>query len=194
METKAPFVLPVDSDNLILPEMLTKCLSAFKESEEIDVVYSDSILFGEISGINTNLEFNYLRLLLDNYIDTCALIKRSALERVGYYDVEIQGIEDWDLWLKIAFSGGKFHYIKEPLFKYRYRSNSFIRKDAIFNKKMKIALQNKHFDKLNFEYIETNIYHKFSASPIQFVAKLFLRKFLPKLYKRLLSAGRIQKF
>ncbi len=193
-ETKAPYILPVDSDNMITPELITKSVAILDNDSKVDVVYTDAILFGEVDRINSNLEFNFQKLILDNYIDTCAVIRRITFDKVGGFDPDIQGIEDWDLWLKIAFSGGKFHYIKEPLYYYRVRHNSFIRKDPTFNKKMKIRLQQKHQHILNFEYVEEYVFNKFNAAPFLFTARLFLKKYFSAFYNKLLKKGKIQKF
>lgn len=192
--TNAPYILPVDADNLILPAMLTKALEVFEKNAAIDVVYTDAFLFGEVNGVNTNLEFNFQRMMLDNYLDTCAVFKRSRYLSVGGFDPSIQGIEDWDLWLKMAFSGAQFHYVKEPLYRYRVRQNSFIRKDPSFNKKMKIRLQEKHLKELNFEYVDEHMFQKFNASPLLFTMRFFLKKYFINFYNLLLEKGKIQKY
>jgi glycosyltransferase involved in cell wall biosynthesis len=193
-ETTAPYILPVDSDNEIFPELIIRGLSIFEKDPKIDVVYSDAIFFGEKEGVNSNLEFNFQRLMLDNYIDNCAIIKREKFIEVGGYDPEIQGIEDWDLWLKIAFSGGKFFYIKEPLYKYRVRKNSFIRKDPKFNKKMKLKLQEKHLGELNFQYVDEHAFQKFNLAPLLYTMRFFLRKYFKSFYDSLVEKGKIQKY
>lgn len=42
-------------------------------------------------------------LLCRNFITTsAAIVRRQALERVGGFDESIRGMEDWDLWLRLA--------------------------------------------------------------------------------------------
>ena len=42
-----------------------------------------------------------------NWIQTpgCALIRRSAIERTGLFDINLSGVEDWDMWMRMSLLG-----------------------------------------------------------------------------------------
>lgn len=188
------YILPLDADNKIAPDFIELAINRMEEDSSIDVFYTDAIYFGEKNGINTNLEINWLRLLIENYIDTCAILRRKAIESVGLYDENIQGIEDWDLWLKLLKIRANFYYFKEPKYYYRYRSASFIRKDPNFNKRMLIKLWEKHKDLLNPMYLDEFVFSRFSKSPVKFIVKYSVRKWLPSFYNYLIKINIFQRF
>jgi hypothetical protein len=65
-------------------------------------------------------------LLNWNFIDACAIFRKTAWERCGGYDEKMpsQGFEDWDFWCRVALNGGAFYHVAEILFDYRIREDS----------------------------------------------------------------------
>ena len=63
---------------------------------------------------------------VENRVDACTCIRRSALLEVGGFDeiLIIKGFEDWELWVRMLSSGKKFHFIDEILYDYRVREKS----------------------------------------------------------------------
>jgi glycosyltransferase involved in cell wall biosynthesis len=151
------YILPLDADNKIRPEYIYEGIKLLDESSELDVVYANAEYFGEKKGLWESGEFNLQRLMLENYIDACAVFRKSTWERVGAYDenMPIMGYEDWDLWLRIAFQDGKFKYINKVMFDYRYSSKSMIR--SIHDDKLKAIyeyLDKKYSSRMNREYLK----------------------------------------
>jgi glycosyltransferase involved in cell wall biosynthesis len=120
------YILALDADNRIRPNYLARGIEILDGNADIDVVYGDAEYFGDKTGRNRVPEFNLRRLLEWNYIDACAVFRKSAWERCGGYDENMpsQGFEDWDLWCRIALSGGNFYHVDEMLFDYRVRKDS----------------------------------------------------------------------
>lgn len=59
-------------------------------------------------------------LIKHNFIfPSTVLIKKETLQKAGFFDENLQSSEDYYLWLNIAFQGGTFAFIDEPLFFYR---------------------------------------------------------------------------
>ena len=57
------------------------------------------------------------------------MIRRDAWERLGGYrddDDHVFGWEDWDLWLRVAASGGHGAFVPEILGRYRVQRGSMI--------------------------------------------------------------------
>jgi len=189
------YIIPLDSDNKIRPEMLHEGIKLLDASPDIDVVYGDAEYFGEKTGLWKNGEFNLQRMMIENYIDACAMFRKSTWEKVNGYDEKMpaMGCEDWDLWLRIAFDGGKFRYVNKILFDYRYSSFSMIR---IIQQEKLIALleymENKHKGYLNRAYLNSLILLiTYKRKKLAFY--IFLSSFFPGLCTLLRKAGFFKK-
>jgi hypothetical protein len=113
--------------------------------------------------------------------------RKSAWERIGGYDTNMKlGVEDWEYWLRMAFSGSRFHHVNRPLFSYRVADVSMITKDTKPNYRiLKQYIEDKHPQFLNNELIVEYMVNKFKANPLVFCYKLLLKSYFPKSYKRL---------
>jgi hypothetical protein len=79
--------------------------------------------------VRSALAWDVRRLCAANYIDAQAMWRRSALSALGGYradDEFVYGWEDWDLWLRLADSGGHATLRTEILGRYRVRHGSMI--------------------------------------------------------------------
>ncbi|RZK26017.1 MAG: glycosyltransferase [Flavobacterium sp.] len=121
------FILPLDSDNKIIPEVFLEALKVLETNRHLDVVHTYANFFGNKLGVWNPGKFSMSRMLFENHIDACALIRRSALEKVGLYstDMPAMGHEDWELWIKIG-KQGQFQLIEKPGFYYRVLENSMV--------------------------------------------------------------------
>jgi glycosyltransferase involved in cell wall biosynthesis len=192
---KGEYILPLDSDNKIRPEYLTQSLEVFEQKPEVAVVYGNAAYFGDRSGILSPGSFSLQRLMLRNYIDACAVIKKSVIEEVGYYDtMRFMGLEDWDMWLRIAFANHRFHYIDQVLFDYRVAEKSMI-KELTYDIEKRNGIEeyflNKYADKLSPDAVIDDIINRIKKHPFRFARKLFLKKFFPSYYKRLIRQNKI---
>jgi glycosyltransferase involved in cell wall biosynthesis len=189
------YILPLDSDNKIRPEYISEGIRILDENAQFDVVYSDKEYFGEKAGIWESGEFNLQRLMVENYIDACAVFRKSTWESIGGYDekMPVMGYEDWDLWLRIAFQGGKFKYINKVLFDYRYSSKSMINS----LQKDKLSLVYEYLDKKHSGYLSRTYLNKlifFQTSKNKGLAfKLAFKAYFPRLSNLLKKAGIIKK-
>ena len=194
-KARGKYILPLDSDNKIKPEYLSKGIEVLESDEKVGVVYGNALLFGDKIGTLRPGNFNMQLLMLRNYIDACALIRKSAFEEVGCYDnMKIMGLEDWDLWLRIAFAGYKFHYIDEIMFEYRVTEKSMIKKlNADIEKRNSIEeyISAKYPDKLSAEGAFDYFVYKFKRRPFQTIRKILLRKYFPAYYEKLIKENKI---
>lgn len=122
------FILPLDCDNKLCPGFVQQALPLFLQQQKLGVVYGDAILFGEKSGYAAVGNFNLQRLMLSNYIDACAIFRKTCWEAIGGFDErrEIMMWSDWDFWLRIAFEGYRYHYLPLAAFEYRVLSHSMV--------------------------------------------------------------------
>jgi glycosyltransferase involved in cell wall biosynthesis len=126
--TTGRYILPVDSDNRIRRPYLTDAVRLLDTDKSVGVVYGDAEYYGERHGHWRVDEFSLSRLILHNYIDSCALFRREVWEELGGYDERMPyfGWEDWDLWLRAALRGWRFAHLPEVAFDYRVRPGSLL--------------------------------------------------------------------
>lgn len=99
--TSAPYVYPLDADDLLLPGSLRLLADALDAAPQAAFAYGDFEIFGEYQGYYRAPGcFDRWALLYANHIPVCSLIRRQELVEAGGW--ERQGYEDWDLWLALA--------------------------------------------------------------------------------------------
>ncbi|MBV6485344.1 MAG: Hyaluronan synthase [Flavobacteriales bacterium] len=125
---KGAYILPLDADNKIRHNYISESIKLFEKEASIDVVYGNRQNFEENNELVEVPDFDFPLLCNKNYIDACAVFRKSIWEKVNGYDenMPIMGYEDWDFWLRIALQGAKFYHIDEVTFDYRVRINSMI--------------------------------------------------------------------
>lgn len=194
---KGEYILPLDADNKIRPDYLTIAIEVFGKNPEVAVVYGDACYFGERQGLWKVGKFNLQKMMLYNYIDACAVVRKNIFEKLGPYDSNMkkQGMEDWDLWLRIGFAGYQFHYVEQALFDYRVAKNSMIK--LFVNEygnpnSVENYVHSKFPDKMGHEWIVDLYVRRFKKQPILFIAKLILRTYFPSYYKRMLIKNKIR--
>ncbi|MBL7682522.1 MAG: glycosyltransferase family 2 protein [Flavipsychrobacter sp.] len=198
-EVRGEYVLPVDSDNRITPEYIYKAIEILDTRKDISIIYTDSILFGNESGIRKAGEFNLQRLMLNNFIDNCSVFRNSMLKELGPHDTykTINGVEDWEFWLRAAFNGYKFHYINEPLFEYRVLSDSGsarLNANKIKGNSNMDHFKNKHPYYFGPQFVDDYFIKKFKTSPIGFIGKLILKVYFPHRFAKLVEKGKLRKY
>jgi glycosyltransferase involved in cell wall biosynthesis len=196
---RGEYILPVDSDNLIKPEFVYKAIEILDDRPDVSIVYSDSILFGEEEGVRIAGPFNLQRLMLNNFIDNCSVYRKSMTDRIGGYDPfdGIAGIEDWELWLRAAFHGYKFHYINEPLFYYRILPGSLAHKlnaNKIRSENNVAYFEEKHEYFWGPRFVDQYFISKFKSNPIGFLGKIMLKIYFPKRFAGLVAKGKLRKY
>jgi glycosyltransferase involved in cell wall biosynthesis len=127
---KGEFILPLDSDNRVRDVYVNEGVSVLKENPSAEVIYADAEYFGERTGRWNVPGFDLLLLVRTNFIDACALYRKSLWAEVGGYDEQMpwMGWEDWDFWLRVASHGGIFVHLPQIGFDYRVRTDSMIAK------------------------------------------------------------------
>lgn len=127
------YLLLLDSDNSIDPVYIDEGINALKLNDAAGVAYGNAHFFGESTRRNIeDAPFDITRILLNNYIDTCAVVRRKAWESVGGMDEEklLIGHEDWEFWINLYAQGWQFIYLDKTLFNYRVATASLITKTS----------------------------------------------------------------
>lgn len=148
-QARGEYILPLDADNRIRTPYILKGIDILDRFSDVAVVYGDVEHFGEgidsleqlpafslpydtvsfengFRAIQKAPDFNLSWLINHNYIDTCAVFRKSVWEECGPYDVNIPFgcYDDWDFWLSISKKRYRFYHIPEVLFEYRVRATS----------------------------------------------------------------------
>jgi glycosyltransferase involved in cell wall biosynthesis len=126
---RAELVMVLDADNTILPTCLRKLADALAADVEAAGAYGILADFGARRDVRSALAWDVERLCAANYIDAQAMLRKRTWERLGGYrgdDDHVFGWEDWDLWLRLAASGGHLRAVPEILGRYRVQPGSMI--------------------------------------------------------------------
>ena len=125
----------LDGDDIWSPEFLASQVK-FLEEKRLDMVYCDALLFGEPLFEGRNYmqnapsigEVSAAALIGGqcSVITSGTILKRDLLVKNGMFDAEVSymGMEDFDLWFRLAKNGAKIGYQRKVLLKYRVRPNS----------------------------------------------------------------------
>ncbi len=123
------YILPLDADNKVTADFIQMAANLLDHSAD-DIVYSKPFFFGEDIPERkfTTYHLQFDELLRMNYIDACAVYRRTVWEQVGGYDEQMpfQGNEDWEFWVSSYLKGFHFKFIEEELFGYRIHTGSMI--------------------------------------------------------------------
>jgi glycosyltransferase involved in cell wall biosynthesis len=123
------YILPLDSDNKIRPDFVKEAIAVLDTRPEIGIVYSDFQYFGLADHICKISPFDIRKMLSKNYIDTCAMYRRTVWKDCGGYDEHpLIGLEDWEFWLNAYSHGGQFLHLDIVGFDYAYREGSHLSK------------------------------------------------------------------
>lgn len=184
-QCQSNYILCLDSDNKIKPEYIDEGINALNKNSKAAVVYSKPQFIGDASEKIFKTEaFNLEKLLLENYIDMCAIIRRQAWEEIGGLDENLIQHEDWEFWINLYKAGWKFAYINKIMFEYRIRKESLIRQFPEKNFKKAVEyIYTKHWS------LVYKAYHRLYATRITYVndMKRPLRSFIKYSKKKYLS-------
>lgn len=196
--TTGKYIMPLDSDNMIRAEYLYRGIEIMEKEEDITVVYGNRMQFGEINAERKAYPFNLQRLMLGNFIDACAIFRRTGWEHVGGYDTKMKtGSEDWEFWLNLAFHGHKFKYVDEILFDYRVLGTSMAHTLNAQKSKPNAVTEHiiqKHRDFFGPQYIDENLLDKFGKSPLGFIGKMILKKYFPAKFENMVQKGKLRRY
>lgn len=118
------YILPLDADDLIMPDYLEKAVEALEQNPEIKLVASNASFFGEKTGIWTLPAFSLRGLARRNLMNNCSMYRKSDWEIAGGYCEVMRGREDWDFWISLLKGGGEVYRLPIIGLKYRIRKNS----------------------------------------------------------------------
>ena len=126
---RGEYILPLDADDMLHPEMLQRTVALLQANPQIAIAYTDLVHFGAVSKTVCAAEYDFLRLPVQNHMNCCSLFRRQAWAAVGGYNRNMRlGYEDWDFWIGCGERGFFGKRIPEPLLFYRVKHASMYTK------------------------------------------------------------------
>lgn len=121
--SKGDYILPLDSDDMIMDGYIKTCVNILSINKNISPVYCDTHHVGQMQGIEQRPEWSKERLVQGPFIVNCSMFHRESFEKVNGYDEDLNGWEDYDMWLRMMKEGYIGKRIPKPLFIYFHHEN-----------------------------------------------------------------------
>lgn len=128
------YILPLDADDLISPDYISKAVSVLENEPTVKVVYAEAEKFGAINKRWKLKPYSARALAMDNMIYVSAIYRKTDWERVkGYTEDTMLVREDWEFWIKMLKDGGEV--VKLPFVGFYYRIHSASRRKSMSKEK-----------------------------------------------------------
>lgn len=115
----APLFVPLDADDVLQPEFISETLAVWEGDRW---VYTDMFLIKADGRVERHdpVDWDIGELWRTGIAAVTCLYSTEMWERVGGFDEELRGREDWDFHLKLATHGYCGVRLAKPLFSYRH--------------------------------------------------------------------------
>lgn len=145
---KGEFIALVDNDDTLSINAFSEVVKVLNQNKKLDFIYSDEDKL-DLKGIrrdpNFKPDFSPDTLLSLNYICHLSVIRKSIVEKVGGFEVGLEGAQDHDLFLKVTEVTSRIHHVPKILYHWRMvegsTSMTISNKDYATDKG-KIAIEN----------------------------------------------------
>ena len=118
------WILPLDADDSLHRDFISKCMSVIEKDPKANLVYTDATIFGCGHGTASLDGYSEEGILSSNRLPYASLYRRILWEKTGGYNPSIPwGVEDWNFWIDCSRIGLRVHRINEPLLNYRVHEN-----------------------------------------------------------------------
>lgn len=124
----APYVLPLDADDMLEPEFLAATAAVLDARPEVGFVYTQVRRFGAETSLHRPEPYDLGRLRNHCTLLPATLIRRAAWAAVGGFseDPALRGYEDWEHWVALGAAGWKGALVARPLLRYRRAAGSMV--------------------------------------------------------------------
>ena len=123
-EAGGEYIMPLDADDLIVPEFISLAAAVLDMRPEVKVVQPRAHFFGLKNGEWNLPKFDVSLLARKNMLPACCMFRKSDWERVGGFCTDIIAREDWEFWISILKDGGEVVRTEEVMYHYRILPNS----------------------------------------------------------------------
>jgi len=136
-KAEGQYIMPLDADDMMMPDFIAKHLAEFEKHPDVDLVYCDVLLIDGNSNpirIMNKPEYQDRRHLIRDLLRAGHPvvpfrlgIRRSVFDKIGYYDEDLLIGEDYDMMRRFVKAGLKAHHLSEPLHLRRMCADSLSR-------------------------------------------------------------------
>jgi len=119
---RGEFLAFLDSDDTWLPNHLESQMKQFEADPTLDLVYSNAVLIGDptrqvefMETCPSVGEADFEALLVERCHATMSTVvaRTTAIAKAGGFDESLARCDDYDMWLRTAFYGGKVGYNRQ---------------------------------------------------------------------------------
>jgi GT2 family glycosyltransferase len=116
---KGEFVAFLDSGDELARRALETCVAAFNHNNEIDVLYSDEAKLDphiqkESAFLKPDWSPGLLREMM--YVGHILVVRRSLIEKIGGLDPIYDGVQDFELMLRLSEHTRRIHHVRDILY------------------------------------------------------------------------------
>lgn len=123
--TSAPYVFPLDADDVLVPSALTALSDALEGDPEAKLAWGDVEIFGDFEGYVAGARsLDAWQLTYLSEVPVASLVRRDALIDVGGW--QLRGYEDWDLWMAFAERSWQGVYVRRPVIRHRQHGRRLV--------------------------------------------------------------------
>ena len=128
--TKGEFIAFLDYDGLLAPFALYEVVKLLNEKPNLDFIYSDEDKISENSKIRFDPFFkpdwgpSLDTLRSQNYFCHLAVIRKSFLDKIGWFREGFEGSQDYELFLRVIENTDKIGHIPKILYHWRSHETS----------------------------------------------------------------------
>ena len=121
-QARGEFLAFVDSDDSWYPDHLASQMQLFAEDPSLDLVYSNSLLVGDLprpvefmvrNPSNGPATFDALIVERCQVAISTVVVRKQAIVRAGLFDEKLPRCDDYDMWVRAAFHGAKIGYSRK---------------------------------------------------------------------------------
>jgi glycosyltransferase involved in cell wall biosynthesis len=146
--TSAPYVLPLDADDLAIPAQLTRAADLLDTDPDAAACVGDYEEFGTHAIVRTVPDrLDPYRVVYTNEYAITALMRRSVLEGYGGWtdpSPTARGYEDWDLWMDLAQDDLRIVHVGGTLYRRRMHAPGLDVKQRARHAELYRALRDTH--------------------------------------------------
>ncbi|MDD2493906.1 MAG: glycosyltransferase family A protein [Tissierellia bacterium] len=102
------YILPLDSDDKIEKDYISKGIEIIDNNANVGVVYCKARFFGAVNKDWVTPEFDKKHLLCENLIFCSGIYRKQDWETIKGYDENMSyGWEDWEFWINLLLNQNK---------------------------------------------------------------------------------------
>ena len=129
------FILPLDSDDIIMPRYIQLAMERFERFPETKLVYCQAKKFGVVKEFWELPDYDWNKFIFNNSIFCSCIYRRGDFDKTAGYNENMKvGFEDWDFLLGFLHKEDVVYQIPKALFLYRVKRVSMTTSDVSENR------------------------------------------------------------